>query len=303
MAICPFHIKSDGTPERNPSFSMNSYSGLWFCHACQSRGNLFSFLKNVGVNGTEIERAYRSLINDAVKNMPPAPDPLKPKLFSTDPIQEGLLGIFDNCPTALINAGFTEDTLRHFGVGFDMQHMRITYPIRDLAGNLVAISGRPVNDAGPHYKIYDTEYITWGLPQRINWDKRTVLWHANDIYPRVYFQTVPESVVVVEGFKACMAVWQAGISNVVALLGTYMSWEHKWILERLGAPVYLFLDNNEPGKTGTRRAIEALKKSMFVYIVNYPERLQEVEEAQPDSCTSVEIKEQVQNAVSYINWQ
>jgi DNA primase len=302
MAICPFHIKADGSTERRPSFAMNIYNGLWFCHSCQSSGNLYSFLKNVGVNRVQIESVYRPLINEAIRNMPPAPDPLQPKLYDANPIQEGLLGLFDYCPTALLEVGFAENTLKHFGVGFDMDYVRITYPIRDLAGNLVAISGRNVDGGYSSYKVYDEEYKTWGLPPRLNWDKRTVLWNAHDVYPRIYFQTMPDFVVVVEGFKACMWVWQAGISNVVALMGTYLSWEHRWILERMGAPVYLFLDNNDPGQRGVEKGVQTLSQSLSVKVVEYPKRLEEDVDAQPDSCTAEEVITQIKGAISHYDW-
>jgi DNA primase len=89
---------------------------------------------------------------------------------------------------------------------------------------------------------------------------------------------------------------------VVALLGTYVSWEQQWILERMGAPVYLFLDNNYPGQKGTRNGIKSLSKSLPVKVVEYPQRLLEDEDAQPDSCTHEEVREQIKNAVNAYTW-
>ena len=88
----------------------------------------------------------------------------------------------------------------------------------------------------------------------------------------------------------------------MALLGNYMSFEQKWILERMGAPVYLFLDNNDPGREGQKKTADKLRKSSRVHMVEYPERLEGEEDAQPDSCTPQEIIEQVQNAHDYFAW-
>ena len=33
MALCPFHVKSDGSEEKHPSFAMSLTNGLWFCHS------------------------------------------------------------------------------------------------------------------------------------------------------------------------------------------------------------------------------------------------------------------------------
>jgi DNA primase len=110
-------------------------------------------------------------------------------------------------------------------------------------------------------------------------------------------------VVAVEGFKADMWVWQAGITSVVALLGSYMSWEQGWILERMGAPVYLFLDNNNAGWSGQLDAAKRLTKAgLRTHIVQYPPRLLEDEGAQPDSLSSDEVVEQVARAPRYEEW-
>jgi DNA primase len=303
MAICPFHLNADGTEENRASFAMSLSTGLYFCHACKSKGNLFSFLKNIGLTVDIIERQYRFLIDSASSNLPPPPDPLRPKVFAMPEVNEAVLGLFDYCPTELINDGFFESTLRHFEVGYDKWYGRVTYPLRDLKGKLVGVMGRNPDGFTPKYKVYTREYPTWGLPEVVEPDKRCVMWNADKVYPLLYFGHNPnEPVVVVEGFKACMWVWQAGIRNVVALLGSYLSWEHRWMLERIGAPVYLFLDNNAAGRTGQVSAAELLGKSLNVGIVQYPNRLAEDEDAQPDSCTMEEVQEAMTRVPSYLNY-
>lgn len=307
MAICPFHRKMDGTEEKRPSFAMSLSKGLYFCHACQQKGNLYTFLRDVGVPRDDIEHGYRRLINAVAENLPPAPDPLDPKVVSYDPIPEGLLGLFDYCPTELVNAGFAPDTLKHFEVGIDGWYNRITFPLRDMQGQLVGISGRRMGgDEWPKYKVYDKEFETWNLPARPMWDKRLVLWNAHNIYPELYFNHEGGEVVVVEGFKAAMWVWQAGIRNVVALLGTYLSWEQKWILERMGARVYLFLDNDEWGIKGTVKAAQALQPcGIRVFVLEYPEWIQEhetPEKAQPDWLPANEVVEAKATAKPFVSW-
>ena len=304
MALCPFHVKADGTEEKHPSFAMSLVHGAWFCHSCQQKGTLRGFLRDYGFTQQQISMRYSYLIEEALKNKPAVNNPLRVKVFSDNPIDDALLGIFDNCPIGLLNAGFQENTLRHFEIGFDEHHYRVTYPIRDLGGKLVAISGRSMHeDYLSKYKIYEDEYLVWDLPARKNWDKRTVLWNSHAVFQEVYFNPAPESVLVVEGFKACMWAWQSGIKNVVALLGTYLSYEQQWILEKFGAPVYLFLDNNAPGQRGMVKAADRLKTSLPVHIVEYPSRISEDEDAQPDTCTPEELNNAVQNAKNYFDWR
>jgi len=303
MAICPFHRKDDGTDEKTPSFAMSLSKGLYFCHSCESKGNLFTFLKKAaGLDSGTIEVAYKSLLDGVARNIPPPPNPLDPKVISLNPLPEGILGIFDQTPDALLDKGFTEETLQEFEVGFDDVHFRITYPLRDLSGQLVGISGRTVTGAHPRYKIYDREYSRWNLPERLNWDKRIVLWNAHTFYPEVYLRTAGIEVVVVEGFNACMWLVQSGIKQTVALLGTYLSYEQQWVLERMGGTVYLFLDNNQPGWTGTIKAAEKLIRSLPVKIMRYPIRLRSNDEAQPDNLTLGEVVEAKEGAIDYVKW-
>lgn len=302
MSLCPFHMKVDGSPEKHPSFAMSLTRGLFFCHSCGEKGNLRTFLKLIGLSRSEIELRYGLLIEAANKNLPPRPDPLHPQVVSTNPLPEALLGMFDYAPNVLLQAGYSIDTLRRFDVGFDAQHYRITYPIRDLKGQLVAISGRTVIDAWPRFKVYTKEYELWDLPARPEPDKRQLLYNSHATYPAVYFNTEGGDVVIVEGFKACMWLWQAGITSVVALLGTYLSWEQQWMVERMGGTVYLFLDNNDPGHIGCLKAGEKLAKSLRVRVMQYPERLVENEDAQPDNCTPEELHESKEHAPDYYQW-
>lgn len=262
-ALCPFHS------ERDPSFSMNILTGLYLCFSCGEKGNLRKFLLSVGVDQHTLETQYGKLISETDKNRPAPPDPIRPQaMVEEEPLPEDILGLFSGYPRALLEVGFTRETLEHFQVGFDKWHMRIVYPLRNLRGQLVGLSGRSVNEDGARYKVYKDEYLTWNLPMRQT-RKGTFLWHAHEVYPRVFPSTVPQPVVVVEGFKACMWIYQAGISDVLALMGSHLSWEQKWILQRMGGPVHLMLDNNEAGYQGTLKAAQQLMTSLPVRIVEY----------------------------------
>lgn len=293
IALCPFHEESQ------PSFAMSLSKGLYICYSCGAKGNLYTFLRDLGIPKQLIRLKYQLLLEAAAKNMPPEPSALSASILEENPIEESFLGLFDYCPKALLDAGFTEETLSHFDVGFDMTHMRITYPLRDMRGQLMGISGRAVQDIYPKYKTYGEEYKTWGMPHR-DLDKRKVLWNLHEIYPSLYFNSVPGEVVLVEGFKACMWVWQSGIQNTVALLGNYLSWEHRLMLERLGATIYLFLDNNIWGTKGAVRAGDVLSKSTRVRVIQYPERLADEEKAQPDNLTPDELFAAKETAPDYM---
>ena len=301
MAVCPFHVKADGSPERSPSFALSLSKGLYFCHSCEEAGNLYTLLRHLQVPRSVIESEYRTVINAASSNSPHKGDSAKPDVEELRPISEELLGLFDFCPKALLEEGFTEEVLQRFDVGFDKQHMRITFPLRDLRGKLSGISGRSVVGASPRYKVYGREYEEWGFPSRVGWNKGMILYNAHVVLPAVFYFLHEVEVYVVEGFKACMWMVQHGLTSTVALMGTHLSMEQRWILEHMGATVYLFLDHDAAGQTGTMHSALELMKSVKVRIVPYPERFLNTK-AQPSDLTAEELKTVKERALTVAEW-
>lgn len=283
MAICPFHRKSNGQPERTPSFALSLTNGLYFCHSCHASGNLRHLLRACGISEYTIERQYGPIFKE-LTNARPKPGPsARPVRFEQEPLPEHMLGLFDKCPLDLVNEGFLESTLREFDIGFDDWHMRITFPLRDFAGRLVGISGRSVTDHPKRYKVYDYEYLAWELAPR-SLQKGNILWNADRVYPAVYFG-YKQPVVVVEGFKACMWLHQAGITNVVALAGSYLTDAQKWILEHLGGVIYVMLDNDKAGRDGTDQVATSLMRSRQVKLVEYRETAKQPTDLDPSEIT------------------
>lgn len=286
---------------------MNLDSGLYFCHSCGAKGNLYTFFRDLGLSRQEIDLNYQGIIEAAKGNLPAAQDPIKAQVFDRNPVDHRVLGLLDYEPVGLAQSGFTPETLRYFDVGYDRWHYRVTYPIRDLAGSLVAISGRTVIDAVPRYKIYTDEYQAWGLPPRENWQRGNVLYNSHRLYAGLYHAKQKVDILVVEGFKACMWVHQTGFTNVCALLGHYMTKPQQWILEDIagggGGTVYMFLDNNWQGWHGCETAGLSLAKGVKVKVMMYPERLRNVDDAQPDTCTPDEIRYSKETAIDFYSFR
>lgn len=296
MAICPFHRKKDGSPERTPSFALSITTGLWFCHSCKSSGNLRTLLTSFGVPPLLIDKQYDFILDELERAMRDRPTrkPMTAGVTQSTPLEESVLGLFHECPVALLEEGFKKRTLERFDVGFDKKNLRITFPIRDLLGRLVGFSGRAVTEEGQRYKVYKKdEYENWGIEPR-DTDKSEYLWNAHQVYPVAFFQPNPE-VFVVEGFKACMWLWQAGLVNTVALMGSHASKSQTTVLERMGGTVYLFLDNNEAGKTGTYKAGYELSKGMNVKVAIY-------EASQPSDLTEEEVLNAADKAIDFFRW-
>lgn len=318
-ATCPFHMKADGSDERSPSFSMSLTKGVWHCWSCHASGTMQAFLQAVGIDRVVVENRYSGLLDALRKNRPSISfDPTRPGVVTEEPLEESMLGLFDKCPVYMVDPEYATyldpddpvvfdiDLLRQYDVGFDERHERITFPLRDLDGNLVGISGRTVVGAVPRYKVYDREYSDLGYPVRESTKKGSILWNAHKVYPAAYLGPPDQFVLVVEGFRGCLWAIQSGFRNTVALLGSSLSKQHKWILERMGCRVYLMLDNDEPGQKALRGYVdeqgqkrpgiaEQLKKSLDVSIVQY-------EGKQPTRLTQEELCAAVNNAVDYYSW-
>lgn len=297
-AICPFHRKPDGSEERGASFFMNTRSGLWFCHSCHSRGNFYTFLRNIGVSHFEINEQYKYLLDEVAQRSPTVPDAFNLVEPTKEPLNESLLGLFDYYPKQMQEWGFPPELCKRFGVGFDEVHMRITFPLRDFAGRLVGISGRAVTaDAWPRYKIYDKEYAAFGLQARET-QKRAILWNAHEALAILSKERDPTKrvLVIVEGFKAAMRVAQSGISAVVAFIGSYMSFEQQCKLESTEASIYMMLDNNAAGRNGCLDAYEhLLGNTLHINMVEY-------DADQPSDLTPEEVTAAITAATPFAVW-
>lgn len=294
MALCPFHDNRN-----TPAFTMNLTRGLYYCFSCEARGNLMTFLRNVGMSRGAIEAQYGFVLEEVTRRAPKKQDPLRPLHLQNTPLPEALLGLFDKCPVALVNEdGFDEELLHRLEVGFDDKHMRITFPLRDIEGTLVGISGRAVNDQQPKYKVYDLEFKDFDLPQHKT-HKSHLLWNGHLVLPQTYFSAA-SYVVLVEGFKACMRFLQAGIPNTVAMLGSFMSDFQRQLIERMASEVYIMLDDNTAGVRGT--VFTGLKMGIPVRVLTYPDKPAGPKGLQPSDLDAEELLLALSEAKDFYRW-
>lgn len=268
LAICPFHTKADGRPERTPSFAMSLTTGLWVCHSCKERGNFRMFLKAQGISRQQFDTTYKDLLAELDSSTAGK----KRKSYITvdeAELDEACLGLFQYRPEQMVEWGFTDETLLRFDVGFDQKNNRITFPLRNLYGKLVGISGRSTDGRDPRYKIYSKEeYEAWGIRPPNGTERGELIWNFDKVYPTAFFEHGTE-VVIAEGFKGCMWIHQAGIAEVVAMIGSSMSHVQQMMFERLGGPFYLFLDNDFAGERAKAYLGKQLAKSSTVRVVEY----------------------------------
>lgn len=324
---CPFH---KGGEERRPSFSINIDVGLFNCFTCHVAGDVRYLLKLLGLPRSQIDAEIKVIEPELEANYRRKEFEKKHFFSNTDPFQarvvlpEALLGVYDWCPTKLLEDGFTMELLRDFEVGFDRLGNRITYPIRDMYGHLAGISGgRTLPNQEPKYKVYrggfrDSVTHQWVTGDFGDWfdeqfpnfrcDSHNFLWNFHRVFPRVMQAPsgADDRVFIVEGFKACLWMVQNGFLNTVALMGSSISEAQQRMLHRVGGKVMLLLDNDNPGRSATRKVGKALWEPLHgrVSVVPYPTEdvkmsLQGVEDTQPDDYEAQGLHEMVESSLPF----
>lgn len=310
MIQCPFH---GGGQEKNPSCSVSLEKPVFFCHACQSSGHVAQILKTYGLGSEGVTTILKATGLDKPVKALSGRGKVAARLTSGMNVfrgpfvlNEDLLDEYRHAPKMLLRAGFLKSTLRHFEVGYDHTNLRITFPIRNVYGELVGISGRAIMDGQePRYKIYDSEMKLrdgFHIPPDYTMEevKDAVLWHGHVVRPFFFSkEEQDEPFIITEGFKACMWVWQAGYQSAVALVGAYLSDLHAELIASAIQYVILFLDNNDAGYRGTVRAGRILSTyGIDVRVARYPD-----ERKQPDDLSPEEVVLAISNPEPYILWR
>ncbi|GAB0174705.1 MAG: DNA primase [Candidatus Altimarinota bacterium] len=292
-ALCPFHN------EKSPSFIISPQKNIAHCFSCGKGGGPIKFLmemekiefreaiqvlaKEAGVElkvdfqkekaeaGGDIYALYRitaqwyheSLYKEENKRYLQY---LQERKISDATIKKFQLG----CSTSprdlwyyLKEKGFSPQFLIDSGIfiseGRDKFFGRITYPIANSMGHVVAFTGRVLDSALPKYlnspasKIFDKSSTLYGLHLA-----KQAISKTGEAY-------------VVEGQMDTISLHQAGIENAVGISGTALTKEHIHILKRFAKTIYLCLDSDDAGVKATFLSIESLaNEDIEVRIMEIP---------------------------------
>jgi DNA primase len=134
---------------------------------------------------------------------------------------------------------------------FDRFRRRITFPIANESGKIVAFGCRALGDDQPKYL---------NSPETPIYSKSNVLYHldrAKEALRRADFA------VLVEGYMDAIAVARAGISNVVASCGTSLAEPQIKLLARFTKRLIVNYDPDTAGQIATERSISLLLENDF----------------------------------------
>lgn len=289
---CPFH------QEKTASFSVLPDKGFFYCFGCHAGGNAFKFLslienisyfdaiklqaEKLGIPLPERKRSPQEVardreIQDLRKVNELARDFFHNCLTMTrmgergkayfaargirqETIEEFQLGYappaWDKLSTAFLKRGIKQEFLlasglcaeRKQGGGlYDRFRGRVIIPIADERGRVVGFGGRVLDDSTPKYL---------NTPETVLFNKRKLLFGLDRSHRAIQQEG---RAIVVEGYMDAISVFDAGVHNVVASLGTSFTPEHAKKLLHYAPEICFCYDSDEAGQKATIRALSIVR--------------------------------------------
>jgi len=171
----------------------------WICEVCG-----YDFYKSISSQSKPAPLAWIESIIKMKENFEDE------EMQDLIPIDESILDYYVKMSNNIFyNDGILCRTQNEFEIGYDLNHHVITIPIRDEIGTLVGVQARSVNDLSDK-KYYYLEPFA----------KTQILYGLNLTMPYIKNK---KQVIIVESAKSVMKLWQYGIRNTIAILGSKFS--------------------------------------------------------------------------------
>src|SRR5277367_6405352 len=134
---------------------------------------------------------------------------------------------------------------------FDRFRRRITFPIANEGGKIVAFGCRALGDDQPKYL---------NSPETPIYSKSNILYHMDRAKEGIRRE---DFAILVEGYLDAIAVARAGLSNVVASCGTSLAEQQIKLLARFTKRVIVNYDPDTAGQAATERSLTSLLEHDF----------------------------------------
>lgn len=128
--------------------------------------------------------------------------------------------------------GISDESMRRFSVSYDDFSDRIVYPIRNVDGKIINVSGRTVDE---HWKEKKLRKYTYFKPLGV----LDTIYGLSD---NRSFVTAQNEIILFEGAKSVMKADSWGIKNTGAILTSHLNQYQLKILIKLGCKVVFALD-------------------------------------------------------------
>ena len=284
-ACCPFH------EEKTPSFSVNTQKGFYHCFGCGVSGDAIRFLMDYDnlpfpeaierlaeFNGLDVpyeddgrqtdpqekdcyDLGLECLADAAAffheafygESGKAARDYLRQRQLKKATVDAFQLGYAPpgNALLAHLGSKYPLQLLQDVGlVGvkedhhYDWFRQRVIFPIHNIKGKVIAFGARAMGEAQPKY--LNSPETTW-------FNKRFELYGLHQA-----MQARERTLLVTEGYMDVIKLWQHGVKNAVAALGTAIGDTHISQLKKRAEKVYFSFDGDTAGQKAARKALEAV---------------------------------------------
>jgi DNA primase len=175
-------------------------------------------------------------------------------------VSEDALSKFKFRSNSFLRDGFSNETLDYFEIGGgytdNFGYTRDVIPIRDDNGRLVAYSLR---DTRRDVSDDDFKYVLTS-----GFDKNSVIYNLDKA--KKFVGTKP--LIIVEGFKSVWRLYDYGIENVVAIMGsTVTPGQVNLLCQYALSGIVIMFDNDVAGVSGETQAYKDLKNKLDINIV------------------------------------
>lgn len=279
--ICPFHN------EKTPSFVVSDEKQIYTCFGCGATGDVISF----------VEKYYNLDFRGAVEMLAKEYGISLEGAFGKDGDRDELYEInrqaamfFYRAMREKANQGYTymkkrgisEETMNRFGIGyadgewtslydhlrkkgvsdermellglvsrsgnrrFDKFRDRVIFPIMNTRGKVIGFGGRIIGKGEPKYL---------NSPESVVFQKKNNLYGLNLTRKDVSSE---DRVILVEGYMDAVSLYQAGVRNVAASLGTALTDNQARLIKRYTKNVILSYDADNAGQTAAFRGVDIL---------------------------------------------
>ena len=147
-------------------------------------------------------------------------------------------------PESLHDAGLLAESDRGPNRRYDRFRDRIMFPIHDRRGRVVGFGARAMGDATPKYL---------NSPESVVFHKGRELYGLHQL---LRAHPHPARVIAVEGYMDVVMLWEHGVDDACATLGTAATPEQMERLFRTSDTVIFCFDGDEAGRRAAWRALE-----------------------------------------------
>lgn len=254
-AICPGHELRTGQADNNPSWSINTETGVHHCFSCGYKGNLLTLVAEQLSFTTETDRldidaAKRWLTNNSgidLEAIARQLDGIKDTYITIPkpvPISEARLAVYSEVPAWALNArNLTADACQMYGVLWDSSASNWILPIRNWDDD-VLLGWQEKGQVNRHFKNRPAGVL-----------KSQTVFNDGGVSRKVC--------IVVESPLDAVRLRSIGIYGSVSTFGASISTEQLRIIRSHYDQIIFALDNDPMGRSSSRRMLDLTRNSGF----------------------------------------